>query len=57
MAFKAKGSRFKACLDLETYLDALVLRLSEFYGTLIKSDEHAYLILDFIIIGFLKPVK
>lgn len=51
------GSRFDSDRQLPEYLEDLVLRLSEFYGTLITSDDHADLILDLITIGFLKPVE
>jgi hypothetical protein len=51
------GSLFDSDRELDDYLEDLVLRLRDFYGTLITSDDHADLILDLISIGFLKPVK
>ncbi len=50
------GSKFEFGLDLEAYLDALVLRLADYYGGLITSRDHGEVIDEMITIGFLRPV-
>ncbi|OZI08223.1 hypothetical protein BWI93_10170 [Siphonobacter sp. BAB-5385] len=47
------GSRFAADQELEAFLDKFVIRIHEFYGTLITSRDHAQIVSDLVTIGYL----
>lgn len=51
------GSRFWSESGLEEYLDALVIRINDYYGTLITSRDHGEMVDEMITIGYLKPVE